>query len=471
MYWAGRSSIAIIGGGFTGASLAAALLRISGPNVSVILIERERCAGHGVAYGTRCGRHLLNVRAQNMSAFDDDPGHFLHWARLYYDSGVQSGDFLPRRVYGQYIESLLAQAVQQHPGRFERIHDEAVSIACAEGQANISLRSGQKIAAEKVVLALGNFPPSDPKLPGKQKFSPRYVANGWSEDAIADLGQDQSVLLIGTGLTAIDVVLSLRHGGFSGTIHMLSRHGLLPRPQNSRTQWPAFWDGASAQTARGLVRLVRTQVRKAQEQNIDWRAVLDSIRPVTQKMWGSLTLTERWRFLRHVRPYWDVHRHRVAPEIGSLLQTELESGSLQVHAGRITDYAEHRDFISLTYRERRSQQLQNVKVARVINCTGPDADSRRVRSTLLQNLMRQNVVRPDALFLGVDTAENGALLNNGGVASDVLYTVGPLRRGNLWESIAVPEIREQVADLAAHLVAGFRLRTRVTHANQLTTVW
>ena len=115
--------------------------------------------------------------------------------------------------------------------------------------------------------------------------------------------------------------------------------------------------------------------------------------------------------------------------------------------------------------------MQNVKVARVINCTGPDADSRRVRSTLLQNLMRQNVVRPDALFLGVDTAENGALLNNGGVASDVLYTVGPLRKGNLWESIAVPEIREQVADLAAHLVAGFRLRTRVTHANQLTTVW
>jgi uncharacterized NAD(P)/FAD-binding protein YdhS len=461
-------SIAIIGGGFSGATLAAELLRTSGPSVSIILIERDCCTGRGVAYGTRCARHLLNVRAQNMSALPDDPGHFLHWARHYYDSGTQPGDFLPRRAYAQYIEHVFQQAVSQHARRFERIQDEAVSITHANGRAEILLRDKRRVDADKVVLALGNFPPGDVKLPGKRDRSSRYIANGWSEQALENAAHHESVLLIGSGLTSVDVVLSLRERNLSGTIHMISRHGLLPRHQKERAQWPAFWNAAIPQTARGLLRLVREQVCEAEKQNIDWRAVLDSSRPVTQEIWQSLPLREQRRFLRHVRPYWDVHRHRVAPGIGVLLDSEIERGTLQVHAGRITDYSEHPDFVAVTYRDRESQQLKTLRVDRVINCTGPDADCRRVNNPLLNSLLDQKLVRPDALYLGLDTAENGALLDSDGTASDFLYAVGPLRKGSLWESVAVPEIRVQVVELAAQLITGVERRNKIAIAEEVS---
>ena len=459
-------SIAIVGGGFSGTTLAAELLRTSGPSVSVVLIERGRCMGRGVAYGTRCTRHLLNVRAQNMSAFQDDPGHFLHWARLHYDSSTQPGDFLPRRAYGEYIDSIFRRAVEQHADRFQHIHSEAISMSYANGRADIFLSSGRQVAADIVVLALGNFPPGDLNLPGKRNPSPRYMANGWSESALDNVAPDDSVLLIGSGLTSVDVVLSLRERNCSGTIHMISRHGLLPQHQRLRAQWPAFWNRACPQTARGLVRLVREQVREAEKQNIDWRAILDSIRPVTEQIWQSLSLQEQRRFLRHVRSYWDVHRHRVAPEIGGVLDSELRQGSLQVHGGRITNYSERPGFVTITYSDRESQQLKKLKVDRVINCTGPEADCRRVNDPLLTDLLRQQLVRPDALYLGLDTCENGSLLDGRGVASDFLYTLGPLRKGNLWETIAVPEIREQVARLTAHLIAMIDPRSRGSVAEE-----
>ena len=461
-------SIVIIGGGFTGATLAAELLRTSGSAVSVVLIERDGCTGRGVAYGTRCARHLLNVRAQNMSAFHDDPGHFLHWARLHYDSSTQPGDFLPRRAYGDYIESIFRRAIEEHPGRFERIQGEAVSTTYADGRADIFLSNGRQVSADKVVLALGNFPPGDLNLPGKENPSPRYRANGWSESALDNVAQNDNLLLIGSGLTSVDVVLALRERNFRGTIHMISRHGLLPRHQKPRAQWPAFWNSVFPQTARGLLRLVREQVREAEKQDVDWRAILDSIRPVTQQMWQSLSLREQRRFLRHVRSYWDVHRHRVAPEIGAMLDSELQQGSLQVHAGRITNYSERPGFVAIAYRDRESQQLKKLKVDRVINCTGPDADCRRVNDPLLKDLLRQNLIRPDALFLGLDTAANGALLDSRSVASDFLYTLGPLRKGNLWETIAVPELREQVAQLAAHLIAIIEPQSRSSVSEEVS---
>jgi uncharacterized NAD(P)/FAD-binding protein YdhS len=324
-----------------------------------------------------------------------------------------------------------------------------------------------------VVLALGNFPPADPNLPGKKKSSPRYVSNGWSENALDIVAQhqseDRSILLIGTGLTAIDVVPSLRDRNFSGTIHMISRHGLLPRHQQPRAQWPAFWDRSFQPSARGLLRLVREQVRKAEEQNIDWRAVLDSIRPVTQQVWQSLPLPEQKRFLRHVRPYWDAHRHRVAPEIGSVLNSELRQGRLQVHAGRIVGYSEGPSRIQISYRDRKNQQLKKLNVSRVINCTGPGPDCRRVNHSVLHSLLSAKLARPDPLFLGLDTDANGALLNNRGIASDCVYTLGPLRKGNLLESIAVPEVRAQVSQLAAHLIASIARREINVTSYQLTS--
>jgi uncharacterized NAD(P)/FAD-binding protein YdhS len=444
-------TVAIVGGGFTGTTLAVQLLRKSGGDISVVLIERGARPGRGVAYSTECAEHLLNVPARNMSAYPDDPGHFLDWARLNHDPGASPGDYLPRLLYGQYVGSLLRQEIERHPGQVEHVQDEAVSLARVGDTAEVRFRSGRTLFAHKVVIALGNFPPGDPRLPGKTPHSQRYVSNPWASSALGDVARDKSVLLVGSGLTSVDVAITLRRRGFRGTIHILSRRGLLPPTHKATAPWPPFWDEQSPRTVHGLLRLIRTQVEAAGRAGSGWRAVIDSLRPFTQEIWRSLSLKERRRFLRHARPYWDVHRHRISPAIGVRLASQLQDRQIEIHAGRIKAYAEQIDGVEVTYRDRESGQLEGLRVDRVINCTGPESDCRKVDDPLLRNLMRQKTARPDTLFLGLDVARNGALIDAHGEASDLLYAIGPVRKGSLWESTAVPELRLQVSELSTAL--------------------
>jgi uncharacterized NAD(P)/FAD-binding protein YdhS/glyoxylase-like metal-dependent hydrolase (beta-lactamase superfamily II) len=444
-------TLAIVGGGFTGTTLAAQLLRNSGGGLSVVLIERGARLGRGVAYGTHCTEHLLNVRARNMSAYPEHPEHFLEWVRLNHNPGASSDDYLPRPLYGQYVASVLQEEIERHAGQLEHVQDEAVSIARVGGTAEIRLRSGRTLFADKVVLALGNFPPGDLRLPGRTPHSLRYVSNPWNVSALGDVSHDKSVLLVGSGLTSVDVAITLRGRGFRGTIHILSRRGLLPQTHKMTAPWPPFWTEQSPRTVRGLLRLVRRQVEAAEKAG-GWRAVIDSLRPFTQEIWRSLSFKERRRFLRHVRPYWDVHRHRVAPAIGARLASQIQEGQIEIHAGRITAYAEDSDGVDVTYRSRESGQLERLRVDRVINCTGPESDCRKVEDPLMTGLLRQKLAEPDPLFLGLDLSAEGALIDAHGAASNLLYAIGPVRKGSLWETIAVPELRVQASELSRLLV-------------------
>jgi len=452
-------TVAIIGGGFTGATLAAQMLRRSRGSVSVVLIEKGARVGCGIAYGTPCREHLLNVPVRNMSAYPDHPEHFLAWARRNHDPEVSPNDFLPRPVYGRYTASLLRQEIERQPGRFEHIQDEAVSVAPLGDTAEICLRSGRTLFADKVVLALGNFPPGDPRLPGRTEHSQHYVSNPWAASAIGDVEQAKSVLLVGSGLTSVDVAVSLRQRGFCGIIHILSRRGLLPHTHKPAATWPSFWDERSPKTVPGLLRLIRTQVEAAEKAGSGWRAVIDALRPFTQEIWCSLSLQEQRRFLRHLRPYWDIHRHRVAPEVGVRLAFELQLGQIEIHAGRITACNEDLGEVAVTYRDRQTRELERLWVDRVINCTGPESDCTKAGSALLTSLLRQKIARPDPLSLGLDISPDGALIDVHGVASDVLYAIGPIRKGSLWETTAVPEIRHQVSELSKLLLNSYEEAT------------
>jgi uncharacterized NAD(P)/FAD-binding protein YdhS len=449
-------TIAIIGGGFSGTCLAARLLRECGSSVAVVLIERGGSPGRGVAYGTRCSRHLLNVKAQNMSALVDDPEHFLRWLRLRHDANAQPGDYIPRQVYGQYVQSVLLEARAVTAAQFESRCDDAVAIKPVGGRAEIVFRSGATLLADKVIFALGNFPPANQKFPGQNENNQRYIFNPWSHKVLDQITQHGNVLLVGSGLTSVDLGISLRERGFEGKIHFLSRHGLLPQQHKAAQPWPAFWNEESPRTARGLLRLIRKQVSSTGNPANDWRAVIDSLRPFTHKIWRLLPSREQRRFLRHLRAYWDVHRHRVAPQIGEMLDAELHAETMQVHAGRIAEYSENADGIQVTYRDRHSGEIQVLRVDHVVNCTGPHSDIRQIDDPLLQDLLRNGIARADASSLGLETAQNGALLDARGVTNGLFYTLGPLRKGNLWESTAVPEIRAQAAELAVYLAAGLR---------------
>ncbi|MGA8437066.1 MAG: FAD/NAD(P)-binding protein [Candidatus Sulfotelmatobacter sp.] len=459
-------NVAIIGGGFSGSMLAAELLRRYNTNCSVVLIESGQVPGRGIAYGTQFEGHLLNVRAKNMSAYAEVPDHFVKWAQRHYSSSVKPDDFLPRTVYGQYVSSQLREAIGLGRGVFRCIRGEAVALARVGDSSEIRLATGQTLLAHKVVLALGNFPPADLQIPGKTPTCSRYIPNPWSPHALTLMAEAESVLLIGSGLTSVDVTLELRARGFEGKIHLISRRGLLPQSHNAIPFSPFRIDNAP-RTIRGLLRMIRAQAKAAEARGSNWREVIDSLRPVTQQIWRTLPPEERRRFLRHLRSYWEVHRHRIAARIADQLTLQLRSGQIQMHTGRVTDYREVAGGIKITYRQRKTGDLAKLRVDCVVNCTGPECDYRRVGSPLLLSLMKNGLARAEELSLGLDVADDGAVVDAQGCPRDFLYALGPLRKGKLWESVAVPELRVQVAALAT-LLAG-QPQDPTTHERDLKT--
>jgi uncharacterized NAD(P)/FAD-binding protein YdhS len=458
-------SFLIIGGGFSGATLAYQLLRRD-PKQNIAIVDSGETPGRGIAYSTPYWSHVLNVPAKNMSALPEEPEHFVRWARRNHSRHVQGESFLPRAVYGRYLDSLLKEAATRSGRDLPWFHDQALTLKQTDGVYSAQLKTGRKIWAKAVVIATGNVPPGDPSIPGLTDGATKYFPFSWSHTALDGLRDSTGVLLIGAGLTSVDLAIALASTGFHGTIHMLSRRGLLPQPHRHAGAWPPFWDDRRPRTVRGLLRLIRSELRAAAETGADWRSVIDALRPVTPEIWQSLPDEERRRFMRHVRPYWDAHRHRVAPEISERLASLAQQGRIQVHAGRISNYREEGNHAVVTYRRRRDGRAEEVNVDRVINCTGPEANWRRIDNSLLSSLFAQRLARPDPLFLGLDVDRDGSVRNDRGVASRSLFAIGPVRKGSVWETTAVPELRQQACGLAEHML---RVMKEELAADKLST--
>jgi len=430
------------------------LLRLATAPLTIYLIEPRPSLGAGLAYGTANPCHLLNVPAKGMSAFPDDPEHFLRW--LIQHGNYHADSFAPRKLYGAYVRAVLETAIADAPrsARLKWIRSEASAVLPAGSSAVIELKNGGSLGADRIVLALGNFPPSDPPVADRTFYrSKRYVRHAWGPEALETLEPNAPVLLIGSGLTMLDVVLALQAREHQGVIHVISRHGLLAQGYQSHPPYPPFLPMvATSTTLRALLHRIRREVARAAAAGHDWRTVIDALRPQTPALWQALPPAEQRRFLRHLRPYWDAHRHRVAPEAIAVLDRLRHSQQLQIHAGRIRAYQEHAEGVRVAYRPRRSDALVHLQVSRVINCTGLECDYRRLRQPLIVHLLESGLIRPDPLYLGLDTDAEGRLLDARGYASTFLYTLGPPCKGRLWETTAVPEIRGQAQALAQRLL-------------------
>lgn len=425
---------AIIGAGASGTLLAAHWRGIAPPDARIALVEAGARAARGLAYGTPYGAHLLNVPAARMSAFTDDPEHFLRWLRERMPSAIP-GTFAPRALYGEYLAHVLEGGGSSN---IVRVAGTAVGITRQDGYWIVHLHDSRTIRANAVVLALGNLPPADP-IRDSEVGPPRYLRDPWAPGAAVGLERDAPVLLIGTGLTMVDIALSLRAEGHRGTLHALSRHGRLPQTHAPSTaQTLALPDNVDS--PRRVMRWIREQISG------EWRPIIDALRPHTATIWRRWSIAQRTSFLRHAKNIWDVHRHRMAPEVAE----RLAETPLVVHAGHVERM--HGD-VDVTWRDRESGESRTMKFARVINCTGPASDYARVELPLVVQLRQAGWLTPDPLGLGVETGENGALLGYDRNRVDGLFTLGPLRRPALWESTAIPEIRQQAADLARHLAA------------------
>ena len=354
-----------------------------------------------------------------------------------------------------------AEATAPSDVRLERLTDEVVGVQPEEKGAMISLRSGRCFAADRVVLALGNSPSAPPAIQNANSNDESYLRNAWSADALADLDADAPVLLIGSGLTMVDMVLSLSDRQHRGKIYAVSRRGLFPLKHQAAQPYPSFLTPEnSPKSVRGWLRHLRAEVEIATNQGYDWRAVIDSLRPMIQKIWQKLPTEEQQRFLRHLTPYWDVHRHRIAPRVADVVTEMLDSAQLTIAAGRIREYQALPEGVAVTVSQRKTQTNHILHVSRVVNCTGVAADYRRSPHPLITNLRSQKLIRPNAIGLGLDTDTHGALYAADGNVSTLFYTLGTPRKGDLWETIAVPELRGQAQELSKALLQSLPVRVR-----------
>ncbi|MGY0560431.1 FAD/NAD(P)-binding protein [Luteimonas sp. A277] len=454
-----RFDVVIIGGGASGALVAARLLDASPAGCRVALVEARPAAAEGVAYSTRRGEHLLNVRASGMSAFDEAPADFVDFLRglpehtaegqadeSQADEGqaALAARFMPRMAYARYLKAVLSGRPNQE--RLSRITDAAVDVAPVDAGFEVELASGGRLQAAAVVLAVGNRPARLPLGAGCRDDDEATI-QAWDYPAVAAIPADADVCILGAGLSMVDVVLSLEANGHRGRIVSMSRSGLMPLAHAAPAP-PAKIDidRLLAMDLRARTRTLRALAATEVAQGRPWHGVMDALRPHVQALWTSLDEAGQRRFLRHLVRHWDIHRHRIAPEAAGRLQAATGAGRLQRVAGRLVA-VEAGSPLEISWRPRGEDQVRDFKADVLVNALGMD---KRIEggTGLLANLQARGLMRPGPHRMGAATNGDGAVLGANGEPVPGLWTLGVLRIGDLWETIAMPDLRGQAQAVA-----------------------
>jgi len=428
----GRVPVAIIGGGYSGTILAAQLAR---RGIGSALIDGSGRVGKGVAYSTTEPTHLLNVRAEGMSAWAAEPDHFAE--RFEAEGGHRRG-FAQRLYFARYLADILEEAVRS--GKVEIVNSTADSAVRQGGRWQVALDGGRTLEADAVALAIGNQEPDMLRTFSGVKNG--FIGNPWGADAqaaVRDVAESgKAALIVGTGLTMVDLILSLDAAGHQGQIVALSRRGLAPRAHADFE--PAAVD--QNEVPSGSVRALWGWLRRRGAQ-VGWRAAVDSLRPYSHSLWQSLDADQQQRFIRHARPWWDVHRHRIAPDVAAAVARMVAEGRLEIVAGRVVSAHDAGDGMDVEFRRRGHSSSETRHFAFAFNCTGPLHSVTHTRDPLLRSLLDAGAVRPDRLGIGLEVDQQSHA-----AGGERLWALGPLTKGRYWEIIAVPDIREQAAAVA-----------------------
>jgi uncharacterized NAD(P)/FAD-binding protein YdhS len=461
--------VAVIGGGASGTLAAVYLLREAAAArvpLRIAMIDRNGRHGLGQAYATSNAAHLLNSRADRMSAVAGDAGHLVRWAAA---RGIEHDGFLPRPVFGRYLSEVLADAERSAGpiATVSRITSDVVALTRGglHRPVRLHLAADGRIDADIAVLATGNRPPAAPcPVPD----TPRYVGDPWQPSALDGIADGSPVVVLGTGLTMLDVAISVTGAHGRTVVHAVSRHALLPRehrcPPGERRP-TALGPGILVRgplSLPALIRSVRAAAADAGDSPDDWQSVVDSLRPHVAGLWQSLAPRDKRVFLRSVARYWEVHRHRVPPATARRIDLLRSAGRLSVHRGSVIAVTEAPD--GLRVRIEQGDRTAEIAAGWLINATGPAADITSAPDPLLRGLLSGGLATPDPLRLGLRADGGGALLDVSGRPSGTLFTLGPPLRGQLYETTAMPEIRDQAAALATRLISACRSRAAETAA-------
>jgi uncharacterized NAD(P)/FAD-binding protein YdhS len=458
-------TIAILGGGFCGTVTAVNLARLSQEPLRIVVVNHRYPLGRGVAYSTKRAEHLLNVVARNMSALADDLTHFVEWLQTRHEfadipESRLREQFIPRRIYGDYLLGLLHGHGRPERNRsgstIETIDGEAVRISLPHTGAKITLADGQMIEADKVLLATGNPPPADPNIGGAALRHPNYL-NCWeySEQQLSD--RTKNVVLLGTGLTMVDAYLTLAELGWQGKITAVSRNGFLPKSHFQGVEYTEFPPAEPAKLGlAALVNQIEEHCERLSQRGVNPALLIDKLRPHTQLIWRHFSVDERRAFLEKYKARWNVNRHRIAQSVYQCVAQGIDQGKLQIERGSVSELQANGDEIGVVLKDA-SGNKRTVRGHLVMNCMGPQEQLSAIHSPLLQQLLAEGMVAQDDLDMGVRVTADFAIIDRQGHPSNVLYAIGPLLKGTLWETTAVPELRVQTYQVA-HILGGIPLR-------------
>jgi uncharacterized NAD(P)/FAD-binding protein YdhS len=455
-------SIAIIGGGFCGMMT---LIQIAGQTrekVNVTLFYKGPTLARGTAFSTYSDSHLLNVAAKNMSAYPDQPDHFVNWlSGKEQFTGMKAEDlaglYLPRNIYGRYLQDAKKELFEKkNPlANIKCIMSEVLSVERKDKVFLITCSDASTSIVDKVILASGNHLPRPLLHPSHLLHgSESYYPDPWSEASVSGTSEGKPVMIIGTGLTMIDVVIGLNEKNFQGKIIAVSPNGFHILPHRPHEVYTDILEEIKAPyDLANLFRIFRKHVRKVKSENKSGETVVDALRSKTQEIWQALSLDDRKRFMLHVRHLWGVARHRLPAEIHASIHKMIDEGRLEIIAGRIQDVELQAGHFTVRIQKRSDREIFTGEVQRLINCTGPESDPAKFNSPVFKQLLDDKLVCVDDMRLGLRSTPEGRIIDPEGKTNMDLFVMGSLLRGTLWETTAVPELRVQAKEIASLVLA------------------
>jgi len=446
--------LAVVGGGFTGTALIIHAIRAAAQPLDIEVIEPASELGRGIAYGTIDPAHRINVPSDRMSLFREDPGHFTRWlfekGQLPDRASTDScgHHYVARSAFGSYVLDTLTKAMEAAKPSSALRHHRARAVAIRQnGQGwSVELSSGEQLFADKVALCIGHSAPTLPCPVSPDALRhPGLVANPWTVGALSKIGAEDSVLVVGTGLTMADVTATLADSGHRGPVTAISRRGLLARPHGVFLDDVDILQGEPPpETASGLLRLTRRRTREFAV-SLGWQPVVDSLRVRLREIWPILPSPEQRRVARRLLPLWEVHRFRIAPQLHDLMEDWRRRGQLVVEQAGLTSLSVTQGKLAATMRRRGAASLKH-SFDRVVLCTGPSKAAER--QPLVGQLLEQGLARPDGAQVGLAVDQESRLLSRAGVAQTSLLAFGPLTRGSFGEMTGAPDIARQIERIA-----------------------
>lgn len=425
------SKIAIVGFGFCGITT---LYNLAFQNKykEITIFEKSGFSTLGTAFSEFSQQYILNVPANNMSAFENLPDDFLQFLNYDYPNLYSKDDFVPRYIYGQYLQLIKEDAflfAQKNSIKINIVEDEVLEIQKKDNNFLITTKS-QISEASELVLAT-SFKQSQIKTDLEDKF---FIKNLWDkkysyfhQESFFLENKVENIFIVGLGLSAVDVIIGLKKRNYTGKIYAMSRRGNFPTEHLSyENNLASLINNFDAKKG---VLFICKKIRKLLKENPNYelRNIIDSLRENAVELWHNLDEKNKKLFLKFL-PYWNIYRHHVPIESMKIINSMIETGQIEIIKSSLKEVKKEKKILVKTNSE-------IFKIDLLVNCLGFEMDVRKY--PLLNQMCEENLLKEDIFMCKSNDKK--------------IHLLGGLNIGKDFESTSVPELRKHVLKLIQDL--------------------